>query len=202
MLNKFWAWYERHYLLNLSISTFLFAVQLFHLYWLFTDVVLLRLTGQSYFAFPDIWGVVSTFLDYSEIPAIISTSILYLHFLRKKFTYGAAAKQHLQVQQAESAEALSDFAKATSDPPSIISKIKQKFAKADKNFFYLLFINIQWVHILWITDEIVVERFTNAELLYWPAALAWIAIVIDYLELPVIVDTAGKLYKEISTRLK
>lgn len=158
MLQKFWSWYERHYLLNLSIVTFLFAVQIFHLYWLFTDVVLLRLTGQSYFVFPNIWGVISIFLDYSEIPAIVSTTILYLHFLRQKFTY--------------------------------------------KNFFYLLFINIQWIHILWITDEIVVERFAHAELLHWPIFLAWIAIAIDYLELPVIFDTAKNLVFEIKKSLK
>lgn len=152
--NRFWAWYERYYLFNLSITTFLFAAQVFHLYWLFTDVVLFRLTGQSYFVFPGIWGVVSTFLDYSEIPAIISTSILYIHFLRQKFSY--------------------------------------------KNFFYLLFINIQWIHILWITDEIVVEKFNqNLDIFHWGLVASWIAIAIDYLELPVIIDTAKKLYLEI-----
>lgn len=158
MFSSFWNWYQRHYLLNLSVAAGLFAVQLFHLYWLFTDVVLFRLTGQSYFTFPEIWGIISTFLDYSEIPAIISTSLLYIHLLRQKFTA--------------------------------------------KNFLYLLFINIQWIHILWITDEMVIERFAaHGQLFHWPVLAAWIAIIIDYLELPVIYDTAGRLASEISRRL-
>ncbi len=153
MIQKFWDWYQRHYLLNLSVSTFLFALQLFHLYWLFTDVILLKLTGNSYFGLDEIWGVISTVLDYSEIPAIISTTILYLHFLREKWT--------------------------------------------TKNFLYLLFINIQWVHILWITDEVVLEHFGRTPFLHWSTLIVWIAIIIDYLELPVIYDTAKRLAKEI-----
>jgi hypothetical protein len=154
MFNKFWEWYERHYLLNLSVATGLFILQLFHLYWLFTDVILFKLTGQSYFVFPGIWGVLSSVLDYSEIPAIISTSLLYIHLLRQGFTR--------------------------------------------KNFFFLLFINIQWLHILWITDEVVVEQFAlNFKLFEWANAVAWAAILIDYLELPVIYDTAKRLVAEI-----
>ncbi len=157
MWNKFFEWYERNYLLNLSIAAGLFLIQLFHLYWLFTDVILVKLTGISYFIFPNIWGVVSTFLDYSEIPALITTTLLYLHLLNKKFTW--------------------------------------------KNLWYLLFINIQWVHILWITDEIVVDQFSlGFQLFHWANIVAWIAIVIDYLELPVIVDTAKKLVIEIKSR--
>jgi len=159
MFQRFWEWYQRHYLLNLSIATFLFLFQLFHLYWLFTDVVLIKITGQSYFAFPNIWGMISTFLDYSEIPAIISTSVLYIHLLRQKW--------------------------------------------AAKNFLYLLFINIQWIHILWITDEIIVERFaTHIEFFHWPLVAAWLAIAIDYFELPVIYDTAKRLVREIKKNKK
>lgn len=159
MFEKFFDWYQRHYKINLAITSFLFSLQLFHLYWLFTDVVLLRLTQESYFGLSRIWGVISTFIDYSEIPAIISTSVLYIHLLRQKFSY--------------------------------------------KNFFYLFFINIQWIHILWITDEIVIERFTqHLKLLHWPVLIAWLAIIIDYLELPVIYDTAKRLYKEIKTTAK
>jgi hypothetical protein len=142
----------------LSLATGLFLIQIFHLYWLFTDVILVRLTGESYFVFPAIWGVVSTLLDYSEIPAIISTSILYIHLLRQNFTW--------------------------------------------KNLLYLLFINIQWLHILWITDEVVVETFElHFQLFHWATVIAWIAILIDYLELPVIYDTAKRLAIEIKNRL-
>ncbi len=157
-LNKFWDWYERHYLFNLSIATLLFFVQLFHLYWLFTDVILFKLTGQSYFVFPSIWGTVSAFLDYTEIPAIIATTVLYIHILRKEFTY--------------------------------------------KTVWLLLALNIQWIHMLWITDEVVVERLSNsAHLFHWANWLAWIAILIDYLELPVIYDTVKRLVNEIKTKL-
>ena len=158
-MQKFWAWYERNFLLNLTISTLLFALQLFHLYWLFTDVILVRLTGSSYFVFPPFWGFISTFLDYSEIPAIVSTTILYLHLLRKEWSY--------------------------------------------KNLWLMIFLNIQWLHILWITDEVVVERFNSELSLFtWAIWLSWFAILIDYLELPVIWDTARRLIKEIKEKRK
>jgi hypothetical protein len=121
-------------------------------------VVIFRLTGESVFVFPDFWGTLSTILDYTEIPAIISSSILYIHFLRQKFSY--------------------------------------------KHVWYLLFINIQWLHIFWITDEVVIETFTKGVGLFiWPATIAWIAIGIDYLELPVIYDTVKRTIIEIKNRL-
>jgi hypothetical protein len=152
MANKFWAWYQKHYRLNLIITTFLFLLQIFHLYWLFTDVVLFKLTGNSYFLLAPVWGQLSIFFDYSEVPALITTTILYVHYLRQKFSY--------------------------------------------KSLIYLLFLNIQWLHILWITDEYVVEQFTDSSIFVWANVLAWIAILIDYLELPVIWDTLKESIKE------
>jgi hypothetical protein len=157
MSNKFWEWYQRNYRLNLTISTLLFLLQIFHLYWLFTDVVLFKLTGQSFFLLEPVWGRLSIFFDYSEIPALISTSILYIHYLKTRFTY--------------------------------------------KNLIYLIFLNIQWLHILWITDEYVVEQFTDGGIFVWANALAWIAILIDYLELPVIFDTLKETLKEAKAYL-
>ena len=60
-----------------------------------------------------------------------------------------------------------------------------------KALLFLLFLNSQWLHIFWITDEYVVQRAVrrtrpSSSL---PAWLAWVAILIDYLELPVIYDT-------------
>lgn len=159
MFEKFWLWYKKHYLLNLSVTAFLFALQLFHLYWLFTDVILLKLTGQSFFALSRIWGVLSTFIDYSEIPALISTSILYIHLLREKFS--------------------------------------------QKNFWYLIFLNIQWLHLFWITDEVVIEKFSShAHFLHWTNFIAWVAILIDYLELPVIFDTSKRFFSAIKKRTR
>jgi hypothetical protein len=47
----------------------------------------------------------------------------------------------------------------------------------------LLLVDVQLFHIFWITDEMILERNTL------DPVLAWVAIAIDYLELPVIVDT-------------
>ncbi|CAN5809348.1 hypothetical protein BH23ACT12_BH23ACT12_18910 [soil metagenome] len=52
-----------------------------------------------------------------------------------------------------------------------------------KNWKMLFLVNVQLFHIFWITDEFVLNRGTLVPV------LAWIAIFIDYLELPVIVDT-------------
>ena len=62
--------------------------------------------------------------------------------------------------------------------------LKQQWNK--KDFFLLLLLNTQWLHIFWISDEFVIDMFsraTSATLL--PFWLAWVAIGIDYLELPV-----------------
>ncbi|MBI2246956.1 MAG: VIT1/CCC1 transporter family protein [Armatimonadetes bacterium] len=150
---RFWRWYERYYLLNLSVATVLFLLQAFHLYWLFTDVILERLLGQSYFLFPrELWPIY-VLIDYTEIPAIITTSAVYLHSLGKRNTLQA--------------------------------------------WLALFALNIQWLHLFWITDEIVVENLRGAALVGLPAWLAWIAILIDYLEVPVMVDTVRRLIREI-----
>jgi hypothetical protein len=149
---SFWDWYQRHFNIHVSIASFLFALQLFHLYWLFTDVVLFRLTGQGYFGLQSVWGQISIFFDYTEIPAIIATTLVYVHQLRKGFNW--------------------------------------------KSLTYLIFINTQWLHILWITDEYVIEKFTGSEAIAWGTFLAWVAILIDFLELPVIYDTLKQAFIE------
>ncbi|HEV8601064.1 MAG TPA: hypothetical protein VGQ87_00500 [Patescibacteria group bacterium] len=158
MFNKFWDWYQRHYKLNLAITVFLFALQLFHLYWMFTDIILVKLTGHSYFMLSRVWGLISTFVDYAEIPALISTNILYLHLIRQKFSY--------------------------------------------KHLWFLFSLNVQWLHLFWITDEVVIQKFsTGAHLFHWANAVAWVAILIDYLELPVIWDTSRRLWSEFKKPL-
>ena len=61
-----------------------------------------------------------------------------------------------------------------------------------KAWLFLLLLNSQWLHLFWITDEIVLETFTGQALFPIPVWLAWIAISIDYLELPVMYDTVTK----------
>jgi hypothetical protein len=141
---RFWAWYERHYALNVGLAAVLFAVQIVHLIWLTGDVVLLRLTGESYLPIGGFVRALVVVVDYTEIPALIGTSLIYLNDLRKGWNR--------------------------------------------RSFLFLLFLNSQWLHIFWITDEFVVGELSGGASAL-PTWLAWVAIAIDYLELPVIVDT-------------
>ena len=145
----FWSWYERHALLNLAIATGLFLLQVVHLVWLTGDVVLARLVGQSFFdpEGPLRWAIL--LIDYTEIPALVGVSLVYLNQLRAAFSW--------------------------------------------RSVLFLAFLNSQWLHILWITDEFVVASFSGEALVGIPTWLAWVAIGIDYLELPVMVDTVRML---------
>lgn len=154
-LQPFWTWYERHYRFHVAIAAFLFILQLIHLYWLSAEVVLTRLIG-SLSLWPD-WGwlaILITFIDYTEIPALIATSLIYIDDLHRGRRY--------------------------------------------KPFIFLLLLNSQWLHIFWITDEFVVDHLTgnhNGTIL--PLYLAWIAIAIDYLEIPVMIDLFVKLLRNL-----
>ena len=63
-----------------------------------------------------------------------------------------------------------------------------------KNWKLLFLVNVQLFHIFWITDEFVLDRGTLV-----PVA-AWIAILIDYLELPVIIDTVRRVVRGFTKR--
>lgn len=155
--NRFFAWYERHYLLNVAVAAGLFLLQIIHLYWLTTDVVVQRLVGDSLFNPDGLLYYLILVVDYTEIPALLGVSLIYVNELRKGFTW--------------------------------------------KPLLFLLFLNSQWLHIFWITDEFVVNEFTGeAAAATLPAWLAWIAIMIDYLELPVIVDTIRKFFVALRER--
>lgn len=84
-----------------------------------------------------------------------------------------------------------------------INKLRQN-QTATKAIRNLIFINSQWLHIFWITDEIVIGKLTAAShySTILPVWLAWTAIAIDYLELPVILDTLRESTKIIRRRLK
>ncbi len=156
-IRAFFDWYERHYLLNVSVAAGLFLLQLVHLYWLSTDVVAHRLTGESWFSPSGLLRYAILIVDYTEIPALLGVSLVYINDLRKGFNLRSA--------------------------------------------LYLVFLNSQWFHIFWITDEFVLGEFTGeGGSSGLPAWLAWVAILIDYLELPVIVDTLRKLAVAIRER--
>lgn len=149
MMQDFWRWYERHHALNVMIAAALFGLQIVHLVWLTADPLAARLFGDPFFH-PDgplRWLIV--LVDYTEIPALISVSLIYINDLRKQ-------------------------------GPSL------------KPILYLLFLNSQFLHIFWITDEFVVSSGAG-EPSALPIWLAYVAILIDYLELPVIYDTVRRL---------
>src|SRR3954470_10389872 len=141
--NRFWAWYERHYLLNLAGASLLFMLQLTHLAWMGADPVASRVDGHALVSLHGLlqWLIVA--VDYTEIPALIAVSLVYVNELRRGFAW--------------------------------------------KPLLFLVFLNSQWLPIFWITDEYVAT--SNG----FPDALAWVAILIDYLELPVIYDTLKRL---------
>lgn len=154
LISKFFAWYNKYYLLNVSIAAFLFALQIVHLYWLAADVIAFKLFGQSFFHLEGIWYYLILIVDYTEIPALISVSLVYINELRQKFNF--------------------------------------------KSALFIVLLLSQFLHIFWITDEFVVEQFVGAvKDTVLPVWLAWIAILIDYGEAPVIIDTLKKVWDEI-----
>jgi hypothetical protein len=150
--NRFWAWYERHYLLNVAIASLLFLLQLMHLYWLSAEPVSVRLVDQSFFSPAGVLKYLILFVDYTEIPALVAVSLVYVNELRSALAWRPA--------------------------------------------LFLLFLNSQWLHIFWITDEYVASATASS----LPGWLAWAAIVIDYLELPVIYDTLKRFATAVRER--
>src|SRR3989344_2226013 len=145
IINIFWNWYEKHLKINVSIAAFLFFWQLIHLIWLTGDVVLERLIGGNIITLNTFLETLIIIVDYTEIPALLLISLVYINELRKRFHY--------------------------------------------KSLLYLLFLNSQWLHIFWITDEFVIQYLAGSDIGFLPFWLAWLAIFIDYLELPVMYDT-------------
>lgn len=153
-MNQFWNWYNHNYKLNLSIAFSLFILQVIHLYWLAAHVIAQRLFSQSFFELTSFWYYLILIVDYTEIPALLTTSLIYINELRKSYSL--------------------------------------------KNFIFLLLLASQLLHIFWITDEFVIEALSqSAHLALLPSWVAWIAIAIDYLEVPVIIDTTQRLIKAL-----
>lgn len=123
-----------------GLSAFLFLTQVVHLIWMTTYVVPIKLGGSPFWSPPETPLAVA---DYLELPAIFTTSLLYLR---------------------------------------------------TRNWRMLFLVNVQLLHIFWITDEIVLNRSTLSPV------LAWIAITIDYLEVPVIIDTTRKFLRRVFRR--
>lgn len=153
MISIFWQWYEKNLKVNVAIASFLFTWQLVHLLWLTVNVVLPKLLGTPVIPLNSFWENVIILVDYTEIPALISVSLIYINELRKQYNF--------------------------------------------RSLLYLIFLNSQWLHIFWITDEFVIEHINMAHQAYLPLWLALLAIAIDYLELPVMYDTIKQSLKMV-----
>ena|SRR3989344_5581940 len=144
--------FEKNYTLYTGITAGIFVLQIIHLYWLSTHVLAFKLFGISLFDPNTFWQFVIIIVDYFEIPAIIATSILYIHSLAKKWN--------------------------------------------KRDIFLLLLLNTQWLHIFWISDEFVISVFRGGyDETILPVWLAYVAIFIDYLELPVMYDVMKKFVR-------
>ena len=64
-----------------------------------------------------------------------------------------------------------------------------------KNAIFVVLLGIQVVHIFWITDEIVYQSLLGNDLIKIPIYFAWVAILIDYLEIPVMINLFYKTFK-------
>ena len=150
-INHFWSWYEDNLHLNIGIAAGIFVWQLVHLWWLTFDVIAKRLFFDTFLILDltRIWEYLIVVVDYTEIPAIFTVSILYINELRKK-------------------------------------------TNIHKNILFLIILNSQWLHLFWITDEFIVAHFRGEHIGFSVWFFCWIAILIDYLELPVIYDTIKK----------
>ena len=76
-----------------------------------------------------------------------------------------------------------------------------KYGSVKKNLIFIFLINSQWLHLFWITDEFVLKRLHHSDPTILPVWLAWAAIAIDYLELPVIYDTIKKTIMNFKFKL-
>jgi hypothetical protein len=145
MIQKFWDWYEKHHRIIKIVTAILFVWQLIHLYWLAADILAPKVFGRSFWPISEQWNLLLAIVDYTEIPALLSATLLYINEIRQ--------------------------------------------GKKTKGWTFVILLNSQWFHLFWITDEFVKDAFVGNSSTILPAWLAIIAILIDYLELPVIYDT-------------
>jgi hypothetical protein len=152
-VQKFINFYHRYENLNLKITFILISLQIIHLYWLTSDVVLQKIFGDSFFLFPKTLLPLFVIIDYIEIPALISGIIFYAYNIR----YGKEDSK--------------------------------------RSYLFIGLLVVQVFHIFWITDDVVYASFFESSFVEIPPVLAWIAILIDYLELPVMADLLYKIIK-------
>lgn len=151
ILRKIAGLWERYQNLNLKIALVLISLQIIHLYWLTTTVVIRRLFEENFFAFPQVPTILFVAIDYLEIPALFAGMMFYALLLYRE-------KRNPW-----------------------------------RNVVFLSLLAVQIFHIFWITDEVVYQTLFNTIPIALPPLVAWAAIFVDYLELPVIWDLLYKL---------
>ncbi len=156
MFNKFFDWYQRHEKVVKIITALLFVWQLVHLYWLATDILAPQIFGKSFWPGSPGWNLLLALVDYTEIPALISATLLYINEIRQ--------------------------------------------GKKTKGWIFVILLNSQWLHLFWITDEFVVGTISGGSKIPLPAWLAIVAILIDYLEVPVIYDTLKQAINSVLSK--
>lgn len=87
VLQKIWQRYDHQHPIAAGMTAILFSWQLVHLYWLTTAVVIPRVTGIPFFNPGPAFEFLLIIVDYTEIPALLTASLFYLHRLQKKFTF-------------------------------------------------------------------------------------------------------------------
>lgn len=80
--NTFWSFYERNYTLTLGLTVFLFVLQILHLFWLFSSVIWFKAFGYSLYIPGPVLEKLLILIDYTEIPALIGASLVYIEDLR------------------------------------------------------------------------------------------------------------------------
>ncbi|MDP3685286.1 MAG: hypothetical protein Q8R32_00475 [bacterium] len=150
------SWRERLRRWNFSIAAVLFPLQIIHLLWLTVDVVLPRLFGiPAVFDHIPLARILLILVDYTEIPALVSTSLVYVDSFRQ--------------------------------------------TRRGRDLLYVGFLNIQWLHLFWITDAFVLTVFAGPSPSALHPVVAWVAILIDYLEVPVMMELLRRAARRTTT---
>lgn len=153
VLKRIARFYESYETLGLKITLLLISLQVVHLYWLSTTVVIKRLFAENFFAFPQIPTILFVSIDYLEIPALFAGMVFY----------------GLKIYKGE---------------------------QVKRNALFFALLASQIFHMFWITDDVVYGTLFNTMPVAIPPLLAWAAIFVDYLELPVIGDLFYRLAKK------
>ena len=147
------GFYEGYENLGLKVTFLLIALQVIHLYWLTTTVVIARLFGENLFLFPQVPTLLFVVIDYLEIPALFTGMVFYA------------------------------------------LQIHDRGGRVRKNLIFISLLAVQVFHIFWITDDVVYTTLFNKVAIEIPLYLAWAAIFVDYLELPVVGDLFAKIIR-------